>query len=177
MKIKLLLIISIILIFAFSLSPAYFLEVRVNGTEELVYQQKARLGDYFDIKWIHSVTLQPVIETYCLEALGRIPIVKMTFNEFGPNLPAHPEFNQYWIIEDGKYNVLGYELVFDRVPVTIGSVISDHILIYNGKTIHLKDVYKPGGYVHIGLNRKTLLQFFIEEVKTCQTSIMRIITK
>ena len=101
----------------------------------------------------------------------------MTFNEFGPNLPAHPEFNQYWIIEDGKYNVLGYEIVFDRVPVTIGSVISDHILVYNGKIIHLKDVYKPGGYVHIGLNRKTLLQFFIEEVKICQTSIRRIIIK
>lgn len=154
------------------LSPVYVLEVRANGSEELVYQQKAKLGDCFDIKWIHSVTLQPVIETYRLEDIGKIPIVKMTFDEFGPNLPVHPEFNQYWIIENGEYNVLGYELVFDRVPVTIGAIIADHTLVYNGKTIHLKNIYKPGGYVHVGLQSKTLLQFFIEEVNICQTSMI-----
>ena len=48
------------------------------------------------------------------------------------HLPAHPEFNQYWVIEDGKYTVLGYERVFERVPVTIGAVIADHTLVYNG---------------------------------------------
>ena len=143
------------------LLPVYVLEVRVNGSEELVYQQLAEVGSCFDISWIHSVTLRPVIETYLLEAPGKIPIVKMTFDEFGPNLPAHPEINQYWVIEDGKYNVMGYEIVFDRVPVTIGAVIANHILIYDGKETCLKEVYKPGGYVHIGLQKKTLVDFYL----------------
>jgi hypothetical protein len=103
-----------------------------------------------------------------LEAPGSIPIVKMTFDEFGPNLPAHPEFDQYWVIEDGKFNVLGYKRVFDRVPVTIGAVIADHTLIYNGRSTPLKDVYRPGGYVHIGLTKKTFSQFLIEEVEIWQ---------
>lgn len=164
----------IILLLFFSLLPVYVLEVRVDGTEELVYQQKARVGDLFDVHWIHSVTLQPVVETYKLEAPGRIPIVKMTFDEFGPNLPAHPEFNQYWIIEDGKYNVMGYEIVFDRVPVTIGAVIADHALIYDGQTTHLKDIYRPGGYVHIGLQKKPFSHFIIEEVELWQKRLRKI---
>ena len=151
-----------------SLLPIYALEARVDGSEELVFQQRARIGDFFDVRWIHSVTLQPVVETYRLEAPGRIPIVKMTFDEFGPNLPAHPEFNQYWVIEDGEFNVLGYNLVFDRVPVTIGAVVADHTLVYNGRWIRLKDVYRPGGYVHIGLAKKTIGQFLIEEVEIWQ---------
>lgn len=161
------------MILTFLLLPIYVLEVRVNGTEELVYQQKAYVGDNFDIKWIHSVTMQPVIETYQLQAPGKIPIIKMTFDEFGPNLPACPEYNQYWIIEDGKFNVMGYELVFERVPVTIGAVIADHTLIYNGQTIHLKDIYRPGGYVHIGLLKKTFSQFMIEEVEIWQKRIRK----
>jgi len=159
-----LLIVAAVLL-SVSLLPVYVLEVRADGSEKLIYQQKANVGDFFDIHWIHSVTLQPVVETFLLEAPGKIPIVKMTFDEFGPNLPAHPEFNQFWVIENGKFNVLGYELVFDRVPVTIGAVIANHALVYNGKTTPLKDIYRPGGYVHIGLKRKTFSQFLIEEVE------------
>jgi hypothetical protein len=159
------LLITASIILSFCLLPTFVLEVRTDGSEDLVYQQLAEIGDLFDVRWIHSVTLQPVVETYRLEAPGRIPIVKMTFDEFGPNLPAHPEFNQYWVIEDGEFSVLGYDLVFERVPVTIGAVVADHTLVYDGRFTRLKDVYRPGGYVHIGLARKTFSQFLIEEVE------------
>ncbi|HOO11497.1 MAG TPA: DUF1850 domain-containing protein [Bacillota bacterium] len=165
MKKLIILIVTVIIILSFCLLPTFVLEVRVDGSEDLVFQQRARIGDFFDIQWTHSVTLQRVIETYRLEAPGRIPIFIMTFDEFGPNLPAHPEFDQYWIIEDGEFNVLGYNLVFERVPVTIGAVIADHTLVYDGRFTRLKDIYRPGGYVHIGLARKTFGQFLIEEVE------------
>lgn len=146
--------------------PVYVLEVRIDGTEQLVYQQLAKLGDKFAVKWTHSVTLQPVIETYKLEAPQKIPIVKMVFDDYGPNLPAHPEYNQKWIIdEDGTINVVNYNRVFERVPVTIGAVIANHALVYNGITTYLKDVYRPGGYVHIGLQKKDLAHFLFKEVE------------
>ena len=47
--------------------PITVLEVRIQDSNELVYQQLAKLEDTFDVKWKHSVTLQPVIETYKLE--------------------------------------------------------------------------------------------------------------
>lgn len=159
-----------ILLLLLSLFKIYILEVRVFGTDELLYQRRAKLGDPFEVHWTHSVTLQPVIETYKLEGTGKIPLIKMTFNEFGPNLPARPEFNQYWVIEDGKYNVLGYDRVFETVPVTIGEVIANHQLLYNGRRISLKEIYKPGGVIQIGLRKKSLLQYFIEEGKLCLKS-------
>lgn len=93
---------------------------------------------------------------------------QMVFDEFGPNLPARPEFDQEWIIADGKFTVTNYDLVFNRVPVTIGAVIANHTLHYRDKIIPLKDVYKPGGYVHIGLAKKSWRQFLTEEVKIWQ---------
>lgn len=167
---KKLYVLLIVSIFLFLLFPVFALEIRENDSGSLIYQQKAKIGDFFDIYWIHSVTLQPVIETYQLLAPGKIPLVKMVFNEFGPNLPSKPEYNQKWIIKDGKYTVVGYELIFERVPVTIGAIIANHTLIYNGKTIELKELYRPGGYVHIGLEKKSLGKFLTEEVKIWQKS-------
>ncbi|NLT94606.1 MAG: DUF1850 domain-containing protein [Clostridia bacterium] len=166
-KYALLFLIILILFFLF-LFPVNVLEVRIGETDELIYQQPAKVGDCFDIQWTHSVTLRPVIETYQLEAPGKISMVKMEFDEFGPNLPAHPEFNQYWIIADGKYTVMGYDLVFERVPVTIGAVVADHTLVYNGIKTPLKNVYRPGGYVQIGFTNKKMAKFLIEEVEIWQ---------
>ncbi|MCR4442549.1 MAG: DUF1850 domain-containing protein [Peptococcaceae bacterium] len=145
--------------------PIYVLEVRVDGTEELVYQQPAKKGEIFDVAWTHSVTLQPVIETYKLEAPGRIPLVRMVFDDFGPNLPARPEFNQKWTISGGKYIVTNYDRYFERVPVVIGAITANHTLRYDGKEVRLKDVYRPGGYVHIGLVRTPPFQYLLKEVE------------
>ncbi len=145
--------------------PIYVLEVRIDGSEKLVYQQTAKLGDTFDVVWTHSVTLQPVIETYRLDAPGKIPIVQMIFDDNGPNLPAHPEFNQKWTITGGKFIVTNYDRIFERVPVTIGAVISNHTLKYAGKEVQLKDKYRPGGYVHIGLVKNYLPEYLLKEVE------------
>ncbi|MGI6225729.1 MAG: DUF1850 domain-containing protein [Peptococcales bacterium] len=169
-------LIAVILILNLCLLPVHILEVRVDGSEQLVYQQKAKLGDLFDVQWVHSVTLQPVIETYQIKAPGEIPIVKMVFDEFGPNLPAMPHYNQEWIIENGKFTVIGYELMFERVPVTIGAIVANHTLVYNGKNTELKKIYRPGGYVHIGVQKKSWGQFLMEEVKIWQKSKMRLNT-
>jgi len=146
--------------------PLHLLEVRVDGTEELVHRQPAKIGETFDVVWTHSVTLQPVTETYKLEAPGRITLVRMVFSDFGPNLPARPEFNQQWTFSGGYYVVTNYDLCFERVPVVIGAVIADHTLRFSGKEIRLKDAFRPGGYVHIGLVKKRLSKYLLEEAET-----------
>lgn len=148
--------------------PVHILEVRVDGTGQLVYYQKAKPGETFDILWIHSVTLQPVVETYQLEAPGRIPLIQMIFDDNGPNLPARPEFNQKWTIENGKFIVSNYDRIFERVPVTIGAVTANHTLLYNGKEVPLKDRYRPGGYVHIGLVKENYLKYLLKGVEIWQ---------
>lgn len=155
----------ILVLILFFLSPIYVLEVKTDKAEELLYQQLASLGETFEIQWIHSVTLQPVSEFYRLEELNRIPLVKMIFDDNGPNLPARAEYEQSWIIEDGKFIVIGYDRIFERVPVRIGAVIADHILIYKDKQISLKDLYRPGGLVYIGLKKSCRAEYLAKEVK------------
>lgn len=145
--------------------PVHVLEVRIDGTDELVYQQRAKPGETFDVVWTHSVTLQPVIETYRLERPGKIPLVQMIFDDNGPNLPARPEFDQKWTFSGGKFIVTNYDRVFERVPVVIGAVIANHNLIYDGKETQLKDKYRPGGYVHIGLTKYYLPIYLFKEVE------------
>lgn len=157
--------VTFLMLLIFCIWPSYVLEVRVDGTDQLVYQQQAKLGETFDVLWTHSVTLQPVIETYRLEKPGKIPLVQMIFDDNGPNLPARPEFNQKWTISGGKFIVTNYDLVFKRVPVVIGAIIANHTLCYDGKKTQLKDVYRPGGYVHIGLTRDFLPKYILKEVE------------
>ena len=162
----------IILLIIFSLFiPLYILEV-VDQNNQIVYQQMAKVNGYFDIRWTHSVTLQPVIETYKLEGIDRIPIVKMVFDDYGPNLPAQPEEDQIWIIKDGQYIVTNYNRYFQKVPVTIGAVIADHTLIYNTKETVLKDIYRPGGFVYIQLSKKSISQYLVKEVEIWLTKIL-----
>ena len=88
--------------------PITVLEVRIQDSNELVYQQLAKLEDTFDVKWKHSVTLQPVIETYKLEGYDKISLIQMVFDDNGPNLPAQPWEEQKWNITDGKFIITNY---------------------------------------------------------------------
>ena len=162
-------LVPVIALFVVCTWPIYVLEVRADGTENLVYRQTARRGDTFDVVWTHSVTLQPVIETYRLEAPGNIPLVQMIFTDNGPNLPACPEFNQKWTMSDGQFIVTNYDRVFERVPVVIGAMIANHTLRYSGKETQLKDEYRPGGYVHIGLVRDLLPEYILKGAKLWMT--------
>lgn len=155
----------LLIVIIISVWPVYTLEVRADSSDELVFQMPAHPGDIFDVVWTHSVTLQPVIETYRLEKPGQIPLIQMIFDDNGPNLPARPEGNTKWTFQDGKFIVTNYDLVFERVPVVIGAVIADHRLHYNGREISLKEEYRPGGYVHIGLIREILPMYIQKEVK------------
>ena len=156
----------ILLLIAFgtvSFIPLLILEVRTTKNQNLIYQQLAKTGDEFSICWTHSVTLQPVIETYKLEAPGEIPLVRMVFDDFGPNLPAHPEFDQRWAFDKGKIIVTNYDRVFEKVPVTIGAVIANHSLSYNNKKVVLAEKFRPGGLVEIGLVKKSLANYLISQ--------------
>lgn len=158
------LFIILLIIFSLFFVPITVLEVRTNDTNAMVYQQMAKLGNTFDVRWKHSVTLQPVIETYKLEGYDKISLIQMVFDDNGPNLPAQPWEEQQWTIQDGKFIVTNYNKYFTKVPVTIGAIIADHTLIYNGKETSLRDVYRPGGFVYISVTKNNVYQFLTKEV-------------
>lgn len=166
-KIKYFIAILLIAIIIASIWPITLLQVYVadKGPYEnkVIYQTLAKPGEFFSVKWIHSVSLRPVIETYKIENDLKISIYEMIFDSFSANLPASPDYNTKWEFHDDYIRVYNYDVSFDAVPVVIGKVVADHILIFRNKSIHLKDIYKPGGYVKIRAVKEKLINYLFEE--------------
>ncbi|SET07385.1 protein of unknown function [Natronincola peptidivorans] len=139
----------------------------VDGISEgsLLYQTLAKEQDRFSIHWIHSVSKQPVIETYIINDDLTIGIYEMIFNEPGPNLPSGPEGGTKWEIKNGTFRVYNYSIIFDEVPVRIGEVIANHTFIYKENEVELKNISRPGGFVTIGAGKIPLIEYLYKEVK------------
>ena len=152
--------IMVFVIIGFALYPVYVLQI-LDGSKgmDVVYETRTNIYDKFTVKWIHSVSKQPVLETYEIQEDLRIKIHEMIFNENGPNLPAGPEQGTKWEIKDGKFRVYNYSLVFDEVPVRIGQVVADHTLIYDNIVLPLKEVSRPGGFVRIRAVKTSFVKY------------------
>lgn len=163
--------IAFLIIFLFSsylyLYPITLLQVYVadKGPDynNVLLQLPAKPGEFFSVKWIHSVSLRPVIETYKIEEDLKISIYEMKFDSFSANLPASPDYDTKWEFHDDYIRVYNYDVIFDAVPVVIGKVVADHTLQFRDTAIHLKDIYKAGGFVKIRVVNKNLLDYIMEE--------------
>jgi hypothetical protein len=140
------------------------LEIIDDKEERLIYQTFTKPHEKFSIMWIHSVSKQPVTETYMINEDLSIGIYEMIFNEPGPNLPSGPEGGTLWEIKDGKFRVYNYDIILSEVPVRIGEVIANHTVIYKNTEIELKRLSRPGGFVKIRVCRMSLFYFFYREV-------------
>lgn len=161
---KLVLFLIFISIATFFIYPVYVLQV-LEGSEgnNVLYQTRTKLNDKFTVRWIHSVSKQPVLETYMIQEDLSIKIYEMIFNENGANLPAGPEQGTKWEIKDGKFRAYNYSVVFEEVPVRIGQVVANHTLNYGQISLPLKKLSRPGGFVRIRAEKISLAEYILEE--------------
>ena len=140
------------------------LEIIDDKEERLIYQTFTKPHEKFSIMWIHSVSKQPVTETYIINEDLSIGIYEMVFKEPGPNLPSGPEGGTLWEFKDGKFRVYNYDIIFSEVPVRIGQAIANHTFIYKSTEIELKEISRPGGFVKIRVCQMSLFYFLYREV-------------
>lgn len=160
-----LLIIFIVIILSFykiTLLQVYVADKGSNLNRVLI-QLPVKPRDTFSVKWTHSVSLRPIIETYKIEKDLSISIYEMIFDSFSANLPSSPDYNTIWEYNDGYIRVYNYDVTFDSLPVVIGKVVANHTLYVKDSIIPLKDVYRPGGFVKIKAVKKSLIKYIIEE--------------
>ncbi|SFH91563.1 hypothetical protein SAMN05192551_104158 [Tindallia magadiensis] len=129
--------------------------------DQLLYQERIEPGNSFSIHWKHSVTKQPIIETYYIQQELTIGIREMLFNEHGPNLPAGPEGGTKWEIKDGMFRVYNYNVSFKRLPVRIGREVADHTFYYDHHEVPLRELASPGGFVEIEATNISLLKYYM----------------
>ncbi|WP_459195542.1 DUF1850 domain-containing protein [Wukongibacter baidiensis] len=155
-------ILSILSFYKMTLLQVYVADKGPNFNKVLL-QLPVRPEEKFSVKWTHSVSLRPVIETYKIENDLNISIYEMIFDTFSANLPASPDYDTIWEYNDDHIRVYNYDVIFDSVPIVIGKVVANHTLHVRDSVIPLKDIYKPGGFVKIRVVKKSFIKYLIEE--------------
>lgn len=149
-------------IFFLMRKPVTVLQINEPAKDnQLLYLVRINPMDSFSIHWTHSVTKQPVIETYYVQEELTIGIEEMLFNEHGPNLPAGPEGGTEWEIKDGMFRVYNYNVSFDKLPVRIGQEVADHTFYFSHHEVPLRELASPGGFVEIEVTDISLLKYFL----------------
>lgn len=138
--------------------------VEKEEESQLLYHTLVRPGEIFSVKWIHSISKQPVTETYKIRKDLRIQIYEMIFNHHSPNLPSFPVEGTKWEIKNGTYRVYNYNRSYKELLVRIGIVIANHTLYIKNDIIPLKELYKPGGLVKFRIDKIPFIKYLREEV-------------
>lgn len=162
------LIIVVILLMIPTTVLEVFIADKGDDYNKVIYTVRANENDTFSVYWTHSVSLRPVIETFKIKEDYNISVEEMIFDTFSANLPASPDYNTKWEYHDDYIRVYNYDLEFDALPVVIGKVHANHKLIYNDKTIVLKDLYKPGGFVKIRARKLNNLHYMWRRLTTSE---------
>ncbi|MBZ4686776.1 MAG: hypothetical protein JG764_409 [Clostridiales bacterium] len=127
-------------------------QIRIHDTGEIVYQKILKIGEPFTLKYIHSVTEQPVYEVFFVKDSDTLAMKEMRYDSFGANLPVGPEKLEHettkFLVEDGYYKILYENRSFNKVPLRVGQVIADHTLIFkDGDRLRFLDVAEGGEFV------------------------------
>jgi hypothetical protein len=131
---------------------------------EVIYQSSVRIDDEVTVKWTHSVSIRPVYETYEINDDLEFDVKEMIFDTYSANLPSQPEGETQWEFREDSIRVYNYDLEFKEIPIVIGAIRANHILLFKDDRIVLKDIYKPGGYVKVRVVKKSLLSYVLKEV-------------
>lgn len=167
---KFCIVLIIFLLIVYLLYPINSFQIRSIdkvGKNQLLYHTIVNPGDKFSVEWIHSISKQPVTETYKITDNLKIEIYEMIFNTNSPNLPAFPEGETKWEIKDGIYRVYNYNVVLDELLITIGMVISNHTLFLKDEVFVLKELYRPGGLVKVEIKKVPMILYLWEGIQIC----------
>lgn len=129
-----------------------FFEVKIHTTDKVVYKKLVKIGDTITLDYIHSVTNQPVYETFKVKNKDTLALVEMRYDSFGANLPVGPEKladeTTRFFVEEGYYKITYPNREFDKVPLRVGQVVANHALTFSdGNRLRLLDIANGGAYI------------------------------
>jgi len=145
--------------------------VRPTRTGGLLWAVPIRSGDQFSLRWTHTVTRRPVAETYTVEPDGRIRLLRMVFDQFGPNLPSEPEQGTVWQVGPTGIIVTGYTENYEQLSLGVGPY--DHRLAVGSQELDLVAGVGPDRLIRIDVERQPWIVTKLMEVYQWRSSFSR----
>ena len=140
----------VILNFCFSQTYALVLEELPAG--ETLWAAPLKEGESFQLRYIHSVDLTPVYETF-QNNKGVLVLVESRFKTWGAGLGYMGE--GVLSEEEGWTVIRQMERCLESLPLRVGTV-AEHTIIYRKKEIVLKELILPQSLLNIRLRKKYL---------------------
>lgn len=112
----------------------------------------------FEIRYVHSIHLTDVIESYEITEKGKLRMVSMTYENLAIGMPSVAGEGETLDLKDGVYTLTYKDNVLDSFRLHIGRVDADLAIRYNGREIDLKKYLERGKSYEFNRQRLTLYQ-------------------
>ena len=120
-------------------------------------------GESFSIRYIHSVARRPVVELFTAERGGSLFLRETVFDSFGAGLPFEPLGGERFMVEKGRFRILGMRRSFREVSVRVGRE-AEHALAVRKRTAALREWERPGNPVLLRVEEVPVLSIALQEV-------------
>ncbi len=119
-----------------------FTEYRTDHPK--TYFLKIEDEEDFQIRYVHSIFLTDVIESYLVTEQNDIRALSMQYEDVGIGLPGYAEEGESLVVNDGIYTLTYEHNVFQSFVLFIGDVNADLAFIYKGREVDLKTYLTKG---------------------------------
>jgi len=133
------------------------LTITSNDTRDILWSHSVSEGDQFIIRYTHSVARTEVDEVIRVGD-GELIIDSTIYESFGAGLPSTIEPGQSIRREDGKVIIDNINRPIRRIDLYIGQVVANHTFLFQGDTIPLHTLSKPGTSIRFSISKENLLK-------------------
>lgn len=142
-------VIMAIAVYLFLGSRFSFLVLEIPETGEIVWAAPLSRDEHFQLRYIHSVDLLPVYDTYTGDNM-QLVLVETRFRSWGAGLGY---MNEGVLSGENGWTVIkAMQRQVGTVPLRVGT-IAEHTLLYRGKEFRLRDYVPAQTLVHIRLRK------------------------
>jgi hypothetical protein len=137
------------------------LEVVLPGSEKTILAIPVRDRDKFTIRFTHSVQKTPVDEVFSIRKDLKIVLEETIYSSYGAGLPSEIYGSQQFFLEKGTFIIRGFDREFDEIPIFVGEVVANHILLLSEKEFPLISFGLAGKSIRIRLQRYSLIFYIL----------------
>lgn len=129
-----------------------------ENTEKILAYIPISENQEFSIKYMHSIHLSDVIESYIVTKEGEIKQVELEFEDFSIGMPENASDGEVFEQKNGKYYISNMNRVFPYFDLRIGKVRANHTVIFEGKDYPLRNYIEPGTWVRVKIIKMNIVQ-------------------
>lgn len=128
-----------------------------NKTEKITAYIKTKDTD-FQIKYIHSIHLSEVLESYRVLSDSTIQLTELQYEDFNIGMPSNAGDGETFVEKDGKYFIKNMKREMPNFRLFVGDVDAGLFFLANGLEFDLKKELDRGNSYTFQVKRLSLIE-------------------